>query len=72
VAHSRSRELIVGLTVGAVASTIWLLRCLRGFSDAVERGDFDEAQRQLRLAYIVFGPLWLKRPPDDDGDEPSD
>ena len=68
------RELLVGLTLGVLGNEAWQRHHLRAFSSAVERGDYDEAQRQLRRFYYSDIYRKLRRPPiesdsdDEDGD----
>lgn len=54
-------ELAVGVALGVATNELWLRWHLRAWSDAVERGDFDEAERQADRAYLSHVVLWLNR-----------
>lgn len=60
-------SLVVGLLLGMTSAELWSRRQLRGWSDAIERGDFDQAQAHLRRYYLGMFPQWLRRPPGDEG-----
>ena len=59
------RGLAVGLLIGAVTNEPWLRWHLRAWIEAVERSDFEEAERQANRAYLSYPRLWLRRTRDE-------
>jgi hypothetical protein len=64
-------SLALGLFLGMVFTELWSRWQLRGWSDAIERGDFDQAQAHLRRYYLGTFPHWFRKPPPEGEKEPG-
>jgi hypothetical protein len=66
----RWRNALAAFVAGAAFGFFWLTRHLRGWSNAIERGDYECAQRHLRRIYWFAFPTGFRRPPRDvDGED---
>jgi hypothetical protein len=62
------REFLFGAAAGIASNVLWLRRNVRRFVESIEQGDMDAAERYANRAYLTNLLLWLRRRPDEPGD----